>query len=275
MRAVSLPASTTETRRDSSVMRLLNTIRLFGGGPGSGCNPDAGKCGRPAGSGAHASKEHVKGYFDNAKAERWKGKDLPPVVDKAIDLIVSRNISTKLFDNRKLLSFNILGREDYRTQQDAGGFYTPSARELYISAKTPGVLIHELGHHFDYEFGSNATKQYAGEKISLDKEPLGQASHEMYSEFREGVRKLREAFGGKMPTDKGGWQSPFQINKTTANGVRIKCPSTYALLNPQEWFAESFKAYITNPESLAHLPKTQSFMKRFVAGEFITEGDKA
>lgn len=40
-------------------MNLAATIELFGGGPGSGCNPEKGKCGRPAGYGT-GSKLHMK-----------------------------------------------------------------------------------------------------------------------------------------------------------------------------------------------------------------------
>lgn len=35
-------------------MNLATTITMYGGGPGSGCNPEAGRCGRPAEGG----KEH-------------------------------------------------------------------------------------------------------------------------------------------------------------------------------------------------------------------------
>jgi hypothetical protein len=46
-------------------MNILSTIELYGGGPGSGCNPEAGKCGRPSTGGwSFAHGETQKFYQD-------------------------------------------------------------------------------------------------------------------------------------------------------------------------------------------------------------------
>lgn len=48
-------------------MLLRSTITLYGGGPGSGCNPDVGKCGRPEGSAAENYIKEYKPTFDKAQ----------------------------------------------------------------------------------------------------------------------------------------------------------------------------------------------------------------
>ena len=42
-------------------MNLATVIELYAGGPGSGCNPEVGKCGRPAGAGQDVQK-HIAAY---------------------------------------------------------------------------------------------------------------------------------------------------------------------------------------------------------------------
>lgn len=49
-------------------MNLKQTIDIYGGGPGSGCNPEVGKCGRPLGSGKGGSN-YLMESFDVLKTK--------------------------------------------------------------------------------------------------------------------------------------------------------------------------------------------------------------
>lgn len=69
-------------------MNLQQTLDILAGGPGSGCNPDVGVCGRPAGSGmAHQQTSRLAdgghARYD-AATKTWKqdnGKALPKHID--------------------------------------------------------------------------------------------------------------------------------------------------------------------------------------------------
>src|SRR5438309_4808215 len=61
-------------------MNLQATIELYGGGPGSGCNPDVGRCGRPTGSGKQGGvavqwmRERDPGGVQNKFSATVRGK---------------------------------------------------------------------------------------------------------------------------------------------------------------------------------------------------------
>lgn len=52
-------------------MRLKSTIILYAGGPGSGCNPKVGKCGRPS----TGTKDESEGFFSPNTSENMKFED--------------------------------------------------------------------------------------------------------------------------------------------------------------------------------------------------------
>jgi hypothetical protein len=63
-------------------LNLFATIELYGGGEGSGCNPEVGKCGRPPGSGKPpevTTAEHVPAVVEKpkkpSKPREWKHRE--------------------------------------------------------------------------------------------------------------------------------------------------------------------------------------------------------
>lgn len=47
-------------------MRLESTLSIYGGGPGSGCNPEVGKCGRPESKAVNLSEDQKKAVYTYA-----------------------------------------------------------------------------------------------------------------------------------------------------------------------------------------------------------------
>lgn len=56
-------------------MNLQSTISIYGGGPGSGCNPEAGKCGRPGLPSDGANKRALDDLNNMPKEKKWRKFD--------------------------------------------------------------------------------------------------------------------------------------------------------------------------------------------------------
>lgn len=139
-------------------MNQSSTIELYAGGPGSGCNPAAGTCGRKSGD------------------RSWTSSDAKSLIDKldTPDLKVIGSVSTKGFSSNDLdlMSPDSTSRESIKPRLEKLGFewqsksvLSPKEAKQYKGSKTfTQGKWSEIDHY---------THKDTGQKIdvwSIDKE---------------------------------------------------------------------------------------------------------
>lgn len=221
---------------------------ICGGGPGSGCNPAVGNCGRPTGN------TETRRGLKSAVMSVVKDAPSKTLAKKAIQIMSRQRVDERLWSGKGLAEFfrgtptDPLNVALYSNQKD---------RLITYKGITARDVVHELGHHLDYKWlkdsaiNREASKQDVAKatalKNSIEKEFKVQQEHAMAKFPGENVRDAWQ----KMEADP-------------------KVLSPYAMYNKEEFFAEAFMTYFSNPSRLESTsPRTYDAMKTFLGGKLL------
>ena len=126
------------------------------------------------------------------------------------------------------------------------------------------TLIHEYGHHIDFEFfGFEGLDFSFPSKVSeAGKIMRTEATTEFYTARTKALKRIEKS-------DSWGSYKYADISSALSKiESELEAPSVYALSNTQEWFAESWSNYIYSPSALKRVaPKTYSLIDKLVKGE--------
>jgi len=226
-------------------MNLAVTISLLAGGPGSGCNPAVGKCGRSA-----SARDFVK----SSLRKGWSIKDREALLKEADKIkLDSRLLQGKL----SVIPLSLKEAQD-RGQK---AFFDRSSNpnnELHVYPKFTDTFVHEFGHWLDKNYVDLSNKGTPSvSRLGIDKKALVLAKNAAHDEY---VRAHDSAY-----RTKGYFKNVDDQMSQAPHGV-----SFYALHNEREWFAESFAHYVAGGSQRSYLrdvaPKTYALMNDLANG---------
>ncbi len=250
-------------------MNIVSTIQIHAGGPGSGCNPAVGRCGRPRGTDNDVAPKvlnvvHMADTFHDAlkqggyKPETYKlskgGTTLtqePMGLVGALRLFSMAGVDRRLLENRQLQKV-VTGKIFKETSGlDVSGQYMHNADALAIrDPEDSDSFVHELGHHFDNVW-LQAARSYPGPQMDTDK--VAELRGGMISEFTAARDDAAVSLG-----EKGGWtggDKAFASKREKLYGIHLNAPRPYALSSEREWFATSFESYMAGDDGRRFLKK--------------------
>lgn len=196
-------------------MNLQTTLSIYAGGPGSGCNPDVGTCGRKSGAGIP-----VSAGIGNEKM----GKMMERVLSKVSNQVVIEKLAQVGIKVRIAKPGAQVVKSTYQGGH-AGAFFNSGTKTIYLFTTTGGsggmrgeqswgilkeYLLHELGHAVDY---SHRDKEQAASSQFVRTPSEGPEYTDLY-------KKYQSKFGG------------------------------YGSGRQQEHFAEAFKSFLTHPDKM-------------------------
>ena len=131
--------------------------------------------------------------------------------------------------------------------------YDPNRRSIVLRwrfgyGKGPEIFVHEYGH-FLHDVIHDCT-----------------IPKEMYDEFDEACREVNKKLGTKWAGEEWAWSSmESDISARLAELSRV--PSTRAMVNLEEWWAECFRLFFFDSDRLRETaPKSHRFMADLVMG---------
>jgi hypothetical protein len=144
-----------------------------------------------------------------------------------------------------------------------GGLYDPHSNTIKLQSATDGDNYrHEWGHQLDDKwFGAFGHQGSAAIGINAE----GKRDYaNMTREYETSLKMVRDA----------NWDSHTGRNYDAYVKAVRNSPSTYALENRSEWFAESFRVQTGTAKDRARLekycPASSRFMNNFVTGRYFT-----
>lgn len=210
-------------------MNLVVAILVHCGGPGSGCNPEAGRCGRAPGEGG--ASVPIDAGEGGAKYRNALEQQLNKVKDQDLLKRMAAN-------GLKVKVHGVGDAEPYNTWSGGHGeaHYDPATGTVHLYRSTPKGAVSGvqgtlspgiLAFHLNHEIGHAFEDQYERQKyFSLPK-------------------------GSFL---KGKYHKLYQQNKNAVG--------EYGAGRPNEHFAEAFKMYVEEPEKLQKkAPDIYDYMK--------------
>lgn len=200
--------SDTNESRGSGLMNLASTIALHGGGPGSGCNPEKGKCGRPSGTGVTTSEKDFVHDF----ADHWSGDHKSALSQYENDERLSSIIrNTKI---NKPLFRGLSATDASHFESIANRFTVGKTVDMGLTSFSKSGRV-ALTHAYDRDSFMDDHKNPTAHGVVLlqvDKGPRGVdvSKYSRYSEEKEVVsrgtykvlsvvQKTRTVYGDKVP----------------------------------------------------------------------------
>lgn len=235
-------------------MQLEDYIEfLLAGGPGSGCHGP--NCGRPTGS------SETRRGLRHAVLNVAKDVTSRNFAMKAVDIMSKQRVDERLFSTKPLKQF-VHGSTD--SEWNVAMYLFRNAQGSLLTYERASALdvVHELGHHLDYSWLKDAARDRESDTIDSDK--VKSVMRSIEKEYQAARDKVMEKFPGKNIKDV--W------SEVPARGV----VSGYSLYNKEEWFAESFLHYFTNPDKLHKVaPETYKGLRTILSGEIFKPKRKA
>jgi SPP1 gp7 family putative phage head morphogenesis protein len=157
--------------------------------------------------------------------------------------------STKLSSIRAVDSSEMLDSTygDVAAEYDYADFSLKLNNKLATRKEAESIIIHELGHHIESSF--------------IIRQGYMDAYNTIRGEYAEHVDLVAKTLGISRDVVKWGLTDEL-AGKLASEGVATV--STYALTDPQEWFADSFREFILMPSRLRQVaPRTFAAISKF------------
>jgi hypothetical protein len=237
---------------------------VYGGGPGSGCNPEVGKCGRPASGeapGEAKKPSELRSFLEDKFSKSSKDDKVRKKLIKCIDKFEEAGLDPRIFERGMTAEIDKDHRLENHFGAPGGGMWIQDERRLLLhETSREDVLRHELGHYLDHA---------VSESSSVDSEALRNGRQALRSEFNrareEGAKKLGVPSLDREPRLGYKWNESLEKVKLA--------PSSYAMKNIREWVAESFEHYTRSPSTRARLrersPETFKFVDDLTHARFL------
>ncbi len=284
-------------------LNLSATISLHGGGVGSGCNPDKGKCGRRKGPGAPptstqttvpASSNHLVDFLLHAAKDnvaRHTAIQMAALINK------HGGIDARLYERLPISSIQL---DDTGMLQDyhAIAAYNAEKNRMMVAESTsryddgysmPEIATHEYGHHLYAKWLQNSMENEISNMRTPNRgadwnQAKATADHDaMFKEYQTQADIVNKALDA--PEGYGFGTDPDRyVNGQPNMGGRwreikaiegLKYPAIRGLANPNEWFAETFREYMSGDSARAKLardiPASYRLVDTLVHGGYFTK----
>ena len=230
-------------------MNLQSYIEIYGGGPGSGCNPDAGHCGRPPGSGEGQIRDEEMAslvtalnanHFTSFDMKQGALEELKQHTDKALFWKLASAVRMFTENGTKKIRQETLDclqqrdcKEDGKTiltaLQNAPEIEYTLYRGMVVDDETyEAFRMMPVGHEMDVPLSSSSSERHIAEAfVSQPMFPLQRKGTIMFEiENAKGVSaRLLSSF----PTEKEviiGGRFTVTYTRQTGKNLRIKLTQT-------------------------------------------------
>lgn len=168
-------------------MRMAATLSLFAGGPGSGCNPEAGQCGRKPGADTQETLE---------QRNQRVAQEFKDAVEKVAGSGVTVDIVPPGGDHQydDVSGTNALATADPATNHIA---FTP---ELLTTESIPGVAAHEVMHLRVHQFTDDHRDELPDDiqvrkmAVAAYRRPMSDYAQEVWQEVVAGKAPVMTGF---------------------------------------------------------------------------------
>lgn len=248
-------------------MNLSQTIEIWGGGPGSGCNPQVGRCGRPQGT--NAADPALTGMLDSAmkKGGTDENSFVKSVVNEAANRIsqaegiypklLQRPIQEIVQDNKLFQEaptfhgvdrLTHLGKEGVYMQKTPLGLTWPYERATMVvtSHGDANDVVHMTAHWLDDQW------------FKLKPDEIGKygISQKQYDSYQEKLKAMRDEWVQRADSalQKLGYEEDTKPPRWFEDSrVATMALTKLSLGSEHEWWATAWDAYVRGGQARERL----------------------